>query len=145
MIILPYKTSKLLGWITVTLVLLSTLFYILLWINKKLQKSKIDNLFISSLKKILRKLIPFIHSYHPVFGTAALITGIIHGYTLLQSIEIHSGYFLWLFIITLGLSGTYMKLTKVRSKYKRVKVMHRVLMMMTISIMIFHILDMKYF
>lgn len=72
MIILPYNTLKLLGWITVTLVVLSATFYFLLFINKRVQRNKSNNLLIIGLKKILKTVLPFIRSYHPVFGTAAL-------------------------------------------------------------------------
>lgn len=142
---LPYNTLKLLGWITVTLVVLSATFYLLLYINKRIQRNKSNNKLILGLRKFLKRALPFIHSYHPVFGTAAFITGIIHGFSLLQTVEVHSGYVLWFFILFMGLSGMSMKAIKSRSKYTFIRKLHRIVMFITIALMIFHVLNMKYF
>lgn len=144
MITLPYNTLKLLGWTTVLLVLLTATFYFLLVINKKVQRSNSNQKLMVLLKKILKKLIPFIHSYHSALGTAALITGITHGYSLLQSVELHSGYVLWTSILFLGLTGISMKLIKNRVYYSKIRFIHRIIMITTISLVIYHILSMKY-
>lgn len=144
MITLPYNTLKLLGWTTVILVFLTTTFYLLLILNKKVQKSKSNHIIIVQLKKVLKKLIPFIHSYHSAFGTAALITGIIHGYSLLQAVEIHSGYILWISIIVMGLTGILMKIVKSRSLYMKIRKFHRIIMFVTLILITYHVLNMKF-
>jgi len=143
LITLPYKTLKLLGWTTVILVSLSATFYFLLLINKKIQRSKSNHPITTKLKRLLRKLIPFIHSYHSALGAAALITGIVHGYSLLQSVEFHSGYLLWISISFMGITGLSMKISKTKSFYKRIRMIHRVIMFITLLLLTYHILSMK--
>jgi len=141
---IPYKTLKLLGWTTAILIFLSALFYLLLLLNKRIQSSKSNHPIIKALKKVLKKIIPFIHSYHPAFGTAALVTGIIHGYSLLQSVELHSGYMLWISIVMNGLTGLLMKIVNSRSFYNKIRIIHRIIMIITITLILYHVLSMKY-
>ena len=144
MITLPYNTLKLLGWITVTLVLLSSIFYLLIFVSKNIHRHDSNKTPIRLSKIILKKALPFIRSYHPVFGTAALIAGVIHGYSLLQAVEFHSGFILWFFILLMGLTGISMKLLKSRTKYKFMRKLHKTIMFIALGLMIFHVIMMKF-
>lgn len=141
MLFLTYETSKLLGWATALLALSATSYHIAIKLNIILVKRNTNNSVIVLLKKLLKTYVPFIHAYHKPIGTMAIVTGLIHGYSLLQTIEFHSGYILWSFIIFLGLSGLLMKVFKMH--YKPIKSLHRFLMYVTIILMLFHVITMQ--
>lgn len=141
--LIPYEIMKLLGWATVILVSLSTTFHLLLHVNKRLIKYSGSSNANMRLKKTLKKVIPLIHSYHAIFGTMALLTGISHGYLLLRSFEIHTGYLTWSMVLIMGLSGAFMKLNRGKKYYKLIRKIHTALMYLTVSVMIFHIVLMR--
>lgn len=138
---LTYELSKQLGWATVILVTLAASLHLALLLDKRLANNNSNHPVINILKGSLNKYIPFIRSYHGPIGSMAFLTGITHGYALLESIELHSGYILWLFIVLLGISGALMKLTK--TQHNLFGYLHKSLMYLTIALMIFHVITMQ--
>lgn len=141
--IIPYEVMKLLGWATVILVSLAVTFHLLLLLNKRISKSKSDSTTVKKLKKLLKKTIPLIRSYHGTFGFMALLTGISHGYLLLRSFKLHTGYLTWGFIIVMGITGASTKLNRGKKPYKLLKKIHTAIMYVTVVVMITHIILMQ--
>lgn len=140
---IPYQTLKLMGWTTLILVVLSTLFHILLITNKYLSKQSSDRPWILRTKKLLRKILPTIRNYHPALGTAAVITGITHGYLLLRRVRLHSGFITWSFVLFMALSGLIMKFSSNKVLYKKLRKIHHYAMFALLAVMIFHVLQMQ--
>lgn len=140
--IVPYETMKLLGWITVVLVILSASIKLLSVASILLSRANPDHLLVTNTHKILKKLMRHIYSYHAPFGTVALLTGLLHGYLLLRRFEMSTGYIAWFLILLLGVSGMLMGINRKSKYYQPLRRIHYGLTYLTIVLIVFHIVFM---
>lgn len=138
----PYQTLKLLGWITVVLVSLSASIKILILLNKLLARANQEHPLVQPCRKILKKLIPVVYSYHAPMGLVALLSGLAHGYLLLRRFNLNNGYVTWLFMLLLGVSGMLMKVNRKSKLYQPLKKIHYALTYVTLFLMIAHVVMM---
>jgi len=141
---IPYEVMKLLGWTTVVLVLLSASFHLLLRLNKGVIKRKSSANQKVNLGPFFQKLIPFAKAYHKQFGAMAVLTGLLHGYLLLGSFQLHTGYLTWLFILVMATSGMSMLVVKSRQIKRKIRFFHTVILYLLIILVIVHVYLMKY-
>jgi hypothetical protein len=141
--LIPYELKRYLGWTTLVLVSLAALSFFLLQTNKYLIKKNNSDPVSLFMRKKLKRIIPFIHHFHYSFGLMAIMTGIIHGYTLLGRIRLHSGYLLWSLILTQGILGATMKYSRNSQVKMKIKLVHRYTMFITLLAMITHVILMN--
>jgi len=115
-------------------VLLATLqvsMYLVRRINKHLFKNKNEALLKAA--KLIKKI-------HPYSGALLVVTATVHGYMLLGGFRLHSGYFAWLIILTLGFYGWAGPKYKLQNWVK----IHRILALALVVAVFYHVLKMKF-
>lgn len=135
-----YELIKFLGWVTVVLSGIAAIMYFLRRLNKYLLIKKFENEKIKFIQKILKRILPYLARIHPIIGITAIITGIIHGYLLLRTFQIHTGYIAWYSLLLLGISGIigkYVKAKFIKTHWKKV---HQILMFLMIILVAIHII-----
>ena len=115
---------KILGYISSALLALLVLPYVLRIINTKYLKR---NKSINNVIKVLKK-------YHKVFGAAALILSLIHGYMALGGFRLHTGSLLFMSMALAAITGILFS----KKKKKSFLTLHRAFSVLSVALLGLH-------
>ena len=118
-------TYSFLGWLVVVIIGILLTPYVLVYLNKKIFKTKNQN---------FREIVKSFRSLHKPLGIAILIIAPIHGYMALGGFRLHTGTLLYLSIIaTAGLGGSFYK-----TKKKVFFTWHKRMALITVAMFLIH-------
>ncbi len=140
-ITIPIQILRIMGWANVLLVLLAIGLHVTIGLYKLTRNHKSP--LAERVNHLSKISLPFLRSYHPVFGSVIVFYGLIHGYYLLFGVEVHSGYLVWTLLALLGMTGILLYRKIWPSKRSFIRATHKILMYALIPLLIYHILKMK--
>lgn len=115
---------SILGYVSVGLLVLLVLPYVLRIINTKFLKRN----------KRVNNVIKFLKKYHKLFGAAALIISLIHGYMALGGLRLHTGSLVFMSMALAAITGMLFA----KKKKKILLTLHRAFSALSIALLGLH-------
>ena len=124
---------SLLAWVNVILLVYLALFPVIIEINKRVFKGKSKNFI---------KMMKYGRKIHPVAGILLIVSGLVHGYLMLEgNLIFHTGFLIVFLLVLNAVTGFIFKKKRIR----KIALLHRITGVLIILSFLLHYFNPWYF